>query len=124
MADMPVCMLSEIANFLSNFVNNIKYIWGRFCLNGLLWDVSTVLLKTCLCVCFVTGNTIDRITVYCSSGQELQEWLDNLQPFTKGGSPAGTITKVILKHTHTLQTENGSERETCNTLKCENIALK
>lgn len=53
MADMPVCMLSEIANFLSNFVNNIKYIWGRFCPNGLLWDVQIVLLKTCVSVCFL-----------------------------------------------------------------------
>uniref|UniRef100_A0A674N6A7 Rac/Cdc42 guanine nucleotide exchange factor 6 n=1 Tax=Takifugu rubripes TaxID=31033 RepID=A0A674N6A7_TAKRU len=35
-----------------------------------------------------SGSMIDRITVYCSSAQELQEWLDNLQPFTKGGSPA------------------------------------
>lgn len=50
----------------------------------------------------VTGSMIDRITVYCSSAQELQEWLDNLQPFTKGGSPAGTIAKVIQQtHIHT-----------------------
>uniref|UniRef100_H2SII4 Rac/Cdc42 guanine nucleotide exchange factor 6 n=1 Tax=Takifugu rubripes TaxID=31033 RepID=H2SII4_TAKRU len=34
----------------------------------------------------IAGSMIDRITVYCSSAQELQEWLDNLQPFTKGGS--------------------------------------
>lgn len=44
---------------------------------------------------------IDRITVFCSSAQELQEWLENLQPFTKGGSPAGTISKVIT-HKHTM----------------------
>ncbi|TWW55755.1 rho guanine nucleotide exchange factor 6 isoform X1 [Takifugu flavidus] len=43
----------------------------------------------------IAGSMIDRITVYCSSAQELQEWLDNLQPFTKGGSPAGTITKSV-----------------------------
>lgn len=36
---------------------------------------------------------IDRITVFCSSAQELQEWLEHLQPFTKGGSPASTISK-------------------------------
>lgn len=52
----------------------------------------------------VTGSMIDRITVYCSSAQELQEWLDNLQPFTKGGSPAGTIAKVILQ-THSINWE-------------------
>lgn len=62
---------------------------------------DSIIKDLCVCVFFVTGNAIDRITVYCSSAQELQEWLDNLQPFTKGGSPAGTIAKVILKHTHT-----------------------
>lgn len=66
----------------------------------------------------VTGSVIDRITVYCSSAQELQEWLDNLQPFTKGGSPAGTIAKVIPQTHHTNW--EGSEHETCNMLKCEN----
>uniref|UniRef100_A0A672JA66 Rac/Cdc42 guanine nucleotide exchange factor (GEF) 6 n=1 Tax=Salarias fasciatus TaxID=181472 RepID=A0A672JA66_SALFA len=41
----------------------------------------------------ITGSMIDRITVFCSSAQELQEWLEHLQPFTKGGSPVGTISK-------------------------------
>ncbi|GLD56617.1 rho guanine nucleotide exchange factor 6 isoform X1, partial [Lates japonicus] len=41
----------------------------------------------------ITGSMIDRITVFCSSPQELQEWLEHLQPFSKGGSPAGTISK-------------------------------
>uniref|UniRef100_A0A3P8SED9 Rac/Cdc42 guanine nucleotide exchange factor 6 n=1 Tax=Amphiprion percula TaxID=161767 RepID=A0A3P8SED9_AMPPE len=43
----------------------------------------------------ITGSMIDRITVFCCSAQELQEWLENLQPFTKGGSPAGTISKNV-----------------------------
>ncbi|KAJ4946479.1 hypothetical protein JOQ06_024145 [Pogonophryne albipinna] len=43
----------------------------------------------------ITGSVIDRVTVFCSSSQELQEWLDQLQPFTKGGSPAGTILKTV-----------------------------
>ncbi|XP_061581595.1 rho guanine nucleotide exchange factor 6 isoform X2 [Cololabis saira] len=43
----------------------------------------------------ITGSMIDRIAVFCSSAQELQEWLENLQPFTKGGSPAGTISKSV-----------------------------
>uniref|UniRef100_A0A3P8N681 Rac/Cdc42 guanine nucleotide exchange factor (GEF) 6 n=1 Tax=Astatotilapia calliptera TaxID=8154 RepID=A0A3P8N681_ASTCA len=42
----------------------------------------------------ITGSMIERITVFCSSAQELQEWLEHLQPFTKGGSPASTISKV------------------------------
>lgn len=58
----------------------------------------------------VTGSMIDRITVYCSGAQELQEWLDNLQPFTKGGSPAGTITKVITQ-THSI---NWQRQQTWN----------
>ncbi|XP_051274835.1 rho guanine nucleotide exchange factor 6 isoform X1 [Dicentrarchus labrax] len=43
----------------------------------------------------ITGGIIDRITVFCSSAQELQEWLEHLQPFTKGVSPAGTISKTV-----------------------------
>ncbi|XP_015804719.3 rho guanine nucleotide exchange factor 6 isoform X1 [Nothobranchius furzeri] len=43
----------------------------------------------------ITGSVIDRFTVYCSSTQELQEWLEHLQPYTKGGSPASTISKNV-----------------------------
>lgn len=43
----------------------------------------------------ITGGLIDRFTVFCSSAQELQEWLEHLQPFTKGGSPTGTILKTV-----------------------------
>ncbi|XP_037833434.1 rho guanine nucleotide exchange factor 6 isoform X2 [Kryptolebias marmoratus] len=43
----------------------------------------------------ITGSMIDRFTVFCSSPQELQEWLEHLQPFTKGGSPTGTISKNL-----------------------------
>uniref|UniRef100_A0A667XFE4 Rac/Cdc42 guanine nucleotide exchange factor 6 n=1 Tax=Myripristis murdjan TaxID=586833 RepID=A0A667XFE4_9TELE len=59
----------------------------------------------------ITGGMIDRVTVFCSNPQELQEWLEHLQPFTKGGSPAGTIkpfnnvtlcksTQAELSHIH------------------------
>uniref|UniRef100_A0A3Q2ZVC5 Rac/Cdc42 guanine nucleotide exchange factor (GEF) 6 n=1 Tax=Kryptolebias marmoratus TaxID=37003 RepID=A0A3Q2ZVC5_KRYMA len=44
----------------------------------------------------ITGSMIDRFTVFCSSPQELQEWLEHLQPFTKGGSPTGTISKSTV----------------------------
>ncbi|XP_037531446.1 rho guanine nucleotide exchange factor 6 [Nematolebias whitei] len=43
----------------------------------------------------ITGGMIDRITVFCSGPQELQEWLEHLQPFTKAGSPAGSISKIV-----------------------------
>lgn len=53
--------------------------------------------NVCMCLCW-TGSMIDRITVFCGSALELQEWLEHLQPFTKGGSPAGTILKVTQTH--------------------------
>ncbi|XP_054648811.1 rho guanine nucleotide exchange factor 6 isoform X5 [Dunckerocampus dactyliophorus] len=43
----------------------------------------------------ITGSMMERITVFCSSAAELQEWLEHLQPFSKGGSPAGTILKNV-----------------------------
>ncbi|XP_015237455.1 PREDICTED: rho guanine nucleotide exchange factor 6 isoform X6 [Cyprinodon variegatus] len=43
----------------------------------------------------ITGNLIDRFAVFCSNAQELQEWLEHLQPYTKSGSPAGTISKNV-----------------------------
>nr|XP_020449957.1 rho guanine nucleotide exchange factor 6 isoform X3 [Monopterus albus] len=72
----------------------------------------------------ITGNMIDRITVFCIGAQELQEWLEHLQPFTKGGSPAGTISKTVenkpqsmvstpthLSHLGSLSTGNRSPLE-------------
>uniref|UniRef100_A0A7N6AYS1 Osteoclast-stimulating factor 1 n=1 Tax=Anabas testudineus TaxID=64144 RepID=A0A7N6AYS1_ANATE len=55
----------------------------------------------------ITGSMIDRITVFCSSSQELQEWLEHLQPFSKGGSPAGTISKVRI---HAKQRQNNTNK--------------
>ncbi|KAJ0002941.1 hypothetical protein NQD34_008090 [Periophthalmus magnuspinnatus] len=43
----------------------------------------------------ITGSMIERITVFCNSALELQEWLEHLQPFTKGVSPTGTIIKTV-----------------------------
>uniref|UniRef100_A0A3Q1J4I7 Rac/Cdc42 guanine nucleotide exchange factor (GEF) 6 n=1 Tax=Anabas testudineus TaxID=64144 RepID=A0A3Q1J4I7_ANATE len=45
----------------------------------------------------ITGSMIDRITVFCSSSQELQEWLEHLQPFSKGGN--STFSAHILLST-------------------------
>uniref|UniRef100_A0A667XC80 Osteoclast-stimulating factor 1 n=1 Tax=Myripristis murdjan TaxID=586833 RepID=A0A667XC80_9TELE len=42
----------------------------------------------------ITGGMIDRVTVFCSNPQELQEWLEHLQPFTKGGSPGKPLSMV------------------------------
>uniref|UniRef100_A0A8C7DPL8 Osteoclast-stimulating factor 1 n=1 Tax=Oncorhynchus kisutch TaxID=8019 RepID=A0A8C7DPL8_ONCKI len=35
----------------------------------------------------ITGSTMDRITVFCSNPQELQEWLDHLHAYSEGASP-------------------------------------
>ncbi|KAI5630069.1 rho guanine nucleotide exchange factor 6 isoform X2 [Silurus asotus] len=43
----------------------------------------------------ISGGVIERMTVFCSSSQELQEWLEHLHAFSKGGSPVGTIIKNV-----------------------------
>ncbi|XP_030650273.1 rho guanine nucleotide exchange factor 6 isoform X2 [Chanos chanos] len=40
----------------------------------------------------ITGGMIDRVAVFCSNSQELQEWLEHLHPFTKGGSPGKPVS--------------------------------
>uniref|UniRef100_A0A6Q2XNS1 Rac/Cdc42 guanine nucleotide exchange factor (GEF) 6 n=1 Tax=Esox lucius TaxID=8010 RepID=A0A6Q2XNS1_ESOLU len=47
----------------------------------------------------ITGGVMDRITVFCSNPQELQDWLDHLHSYTKGASPGGTIIRVKTSHT-------------------------
>uniref|UniRef100_A0A8C8D2L8 Rac/Cdc42 guanine nucleotide exchange factor (GEF) 6 n=1 Tax=Oncorhynchus tshawytscha TaxID=74940 RepID=A0A8C8D2L8_ONCTS len=44
----------------------------------------------------ITGSMFDRVTVICSNSQELQDWLDHLNTYTKGGSPVGTIIRSHL----------------------------
>uniref|UniRef100_A0A8C7PSE7 Rac/Cdc42 guanine nucleotide exchange factor 6 n=1 Tax=Oncorhynchus mykiss TaxID=8022 RepID=A0A8C7PSE7_ONCMY len=51
--------------------------------------------EVCVCVC-VAGSMFDRVTVICSNPQELQDWLDHLNTYTKGGSPVGTIIRSHL----------------------------
>uniref|UniRef100_A0A4W5PCP4 Rac/Cdc42 guanine nucleotide exchange factor (GEF) 6 n=1 Tax=Hucho hucho TaxID=62062 RepID=A0A4W5PCP4_9TELE len=46
--------------------------------------------EVCVCVC-VAGSTMDRVTVFCSNLQELQEWLDHLHAYSEGASPVGII---------------------------------
>ncbi|KTF84463.1 hypothetical protein cypCar_00024372, partial [Cyprinus carpio] len=43
----------------------------------------------------ITGGTIDRTTVFCSSAQEQLELLEHLHAYTKEGSPVGTILKSV-----------------------------
>uniref|UniRef100_A0A4W4HTE6 Rac/Cdc42 guanine nucleotide exchange factor (GEF) 6 n=2 Tax=Electrophorus electricus TaxID=8005 RepID=A0A4W4HTE6_ELEEL len=39
----------------------------------------------------VTGGMLERVTVFCSSSQELQEWLEHLHPYIKGGSKYASV---------------------------------
>uniref|UniRef100_A0AAY5L9B5 Osteoclast-stimulating factor 1 n=1 Tax=Esox lucius TaxID=8010 RepID=A0AAY5L9B5_ESOLU len=48
---------------------------------------------------FALRGVMDRITVFCSNPQELQDWLDHLHSYTKGASPGGTIIRVKTSHT-------------------------
>ncbi|KTF79888.1 hypothetical protein cypCar_00018154 [Cyprinus carpio] len=43
----------------------------------------------------ITGGTIDRTMVFCSSPQEQLEWLEHLHAYSKEGSPVGTILKSV-----------------------------
>uniref|UniRef100_A0AAR2M1C5 Rac/Cdc42 guanine nucleotide exchange factor (GEF) 6 n=1 Tax=Pygocentrus nattereri TaxID=42514 RepID=A0AAR2M1C5_PYGNA len=53
----------------------------------------------------ITGGMIDRITVFCSSSQDLQEWLEHLH--AKGGSPVGTSIKSHLQGFSTTMGNRG-----------------
>ncbi|XP_066505021.1 rho guanine nucleotide exchange factor 6 isoform X2 [Hoplias malabaricus] len=41
----------------------------------------------------ISGGMVDRVTVFCTSSQELQEWLEHLH--VKCGSPVGTSIKNV-----------------------------
>ncbi|XP_056098319.1 rho guanine nucleotide exchange factor 6 isoform X5 [Rhinichthys klamathensis goyatoka] len=43
----------------------------------------------------ITGGTIDRTMVFCSSLQEQLEWLEHLHAYAKEGSPVGTMLKSV-----------------------------
>uniref|UniRef100_A0A8C8D4B6 Rho guanine nucleotide exchange factor 6 n=1 Tax=Oncorhynchus tshawytscha TaxID=74940 RepID=A0A8C8D4B6_ONCTS len=48
----------------------------------------------------ITGSMFDRVTVICSNSQELQDWLDHLNTYTKGGSPGGKPLSMVGTPTH------------------------
>uniref|UniRef100_A0A8C6SRZ5 Rac/Cdc42 guanine nucleotide exchange factor (GEF) 6 n=1 Tax=Neogobius melanostomus TaxID=47308 RepID=A0A8C6SRZ5_9GOBI len=56
----------------------------------------------------ITGSAIERITVFCNSALELQEWLEHLQPFTKGGSPTVEGKSLSIVGTPTHLSHSGS----------------
>uniref|UniRef100_A0A671M159 Rho guanine nucleotide exchange factor 6-like n=1 Tax=Sinocyclocheilus anshuiensis TaxID=1608454 RepID=A0A671M159_9TELE len=54
----------------------------------------------------ITGGTIDRTMVFCSSAQEQLEWLEHLHAYTKEGSPAKltTMAGTSSHHLHSFGT--------------------
>ncbi|KAJ8332002.1 hypothetical protein SKAU_G00430190 [Synaphobranchus kaupii] len=66
---------------------------GRLPLTGMTVTKQMEDVDSALFAFEISGSMIDRIMVFCSTQQELQEWLDHLYSLTKGGSPGGTITK-------------------------------
>ncbi|KAM7042917.1 rho guanine nucleotide exchange factor 6 isoform 2-T2 [Acridotheres tristis] len=56
----------------------------------------------------ITGNVMERITVYCSTSQDLHEWLDHLQRLTKG--TCSTISKTQSWSPHSTFSSAGQIR--------------
>ncbi|NXP58210.1 ARHG6 factor, partial [Chloropsis cyanopogon] len=50
----------------------------------------------------ITGNMMERITVSCSTSQDLHEWLDHLQRLTKG--TCSTVSKTHSWSPHSVRT--------------------
>ncbi|NXG22621.1 ARHG6 factor, partial [Grallaria varia] len=56
----------------------------------------------------ITGNTTERITVSCSTSQDLHEWLDHLQRLTKG--TCSTVSKTQSWSPHSTFSSAGQIR--------------
>ncbi|XP_066194300.1 rho guanine nucleotide exchange factor 6-like isoform X2 [Sylvia atricapilla] len=56
----------------------------------------------------ITGNMMERITVFCSTSQDLHEWLDHLQRLTKG--TCSTISKTQSWSPHSTFSSAGQIR--------------
>ncbi|NXO81981.1 ARHG6 factor, partial [Sitta europaea] len=54
----------------------------------------------------ITGNMMERITVSCSTSQDLHEWLDHLQRLTKG--TCSTVSKTQSWSPHSVSTFSSS----------------
>ncbi|XP_068871083.1 rho guanine nucleotide exchange factor 6 isoform X2 [Aphelocoma coerulescens] len=56
----------------------------------------------------ITGNMMERITVSCSTSQDLHEWLDHLQKLTKG--TCSTVSKTQSWSPHSTFSSSGQIR--------------
>ncbi|XP_058670407.1 rho guanine nucleotide exchange factor 6 isoform X2 [Ammospiza nelsoni] len=58
----------------------------------------------------ITGNMMERITVSCSTSQDLHEWLDHLQRLTKGTLVSSTVSKTQSWSPHSTFSSAGQIR--------------
>uniref|UniRef100_A0A8C5RQ36 Rac/Cdc42 guanine nucleotide exchange factor 6 n=1 Tax=Laticauda laticaudata TaxID=8630 RepID=A0A8C5RQ36_LATLA len=58
----------------------------------------------------ISGHMGDRLTVHCSSSQDLHEWLDHLQRLTKGTTFSGTLSKTQSWGSHSTFSSTGQCR--------------
>ncbi|KAG8144646.1 hypothetical protein E2320_013116, partial [Naja naja] len=58
----------------------------------------------------ISGSMGDRLTVHCSSSQDLHEWLDHLQRLTRGTTFSGTLSKTQSWGSHSTFSSTGQFR--------------
>uniref|UniRef100_A0A8D2Q426 Rac/Cdc42 guanine nucleotide exchange factor 6 n=1 Tax=Varanus komodoensis TaxID=61221 RepID=A0A8D2Q426_VARKO len=58
----------------------------------------------------ISGGVIDRITVHCSSSQELHEWLDHFYRLTRGAGSSGSLSKTHSWSSHSTFSSIGQVR--------------
>ncbi|KAJ7310425.1 hypothetical protein JRQ81_007340 [Phrynocephalus forsythii] len=58
----------------------------------------------------ISGGMVDRITVHCSSAQDLHEWLDHLQRQSRGTSSSHTLSKTHSWSSHSTFSSSGQVR--------------
>uniref|UniRef100_A0A3P9P0U8 Rac/Cdc42 guanine nucleotide exchange factor 6 n=1 Tax=Poecilia reticulata TaxID=8081 RepID=A0A3P9P0U8_POERE len=84
--------------YLMLFPNVLVMLSASPRMSGFIYQVR----HNVLCMYFCKRGMVDRFSVFCSSAQELQEWLEHLQPYTKSGSPTvdGKPLSAVGSPTH------------------------
>ncbi|XP_061454083.1 rho guanine nucleotide exchange factor 6 isoform X1 [Rhineura floridana] len=58
----------------------------------------------------ISGGLVDRITMHCSSSQDLHDWLDHLQRLTRGTASSGSLSKTHSWGSHSTFSSTGQVR--------------
>nr|XP_020665985.1 rho guanine nucleotide exchange factor 6 [Pogona vitticeps] len=58
----------------------------------------------------ISGGMVDRITVHCSSAQDLHEWIDHLPQPSRGTTSSGTLSKTHSWSPHSTFSSSGQVR--------------